>query len=81
MNFFNTTISFYHEVDVPGKKYSENFHQHVISVNNVSDLIEKIILERDLGKENILIRIGSGGGSGFMKIWLSLFDLDEEAPC
>ena len=76
--FEQTAISFYRQVYVHGKKYSENFDQHdVITVNNVSDLIEKIILKRNISKENIF---GLDGGSGFMKICQPLFDLDEKAP-
>ena len=77
--FEHTTMSFYREVEVQGKKYSENFDQHVITVNDISGLIEKIILERDLSKNNVLVRIGLDGGGGFAKICLSLFDLDQEA--
>ena len=77
--FEHTTMSFYREVEVQGKKYSENFDQHVITVNDISGLIEKIILERDLSENNVLVRIGLDGGGGFAKICLSLFDLDQEA--
>ena len=77
--FEHTTMSFYCEVKVQGKKYSENIDQHVITVNDISGLIEKIILERDLSENNVLVRIGLDGGGGFAKICLSLFDLDQEA--
>lgn len=31
--FMHTTISFYREADIQSKKYSENFDQHIITVN------------------------------------------------
>ena len=74
--FEHTTMTFYREVEVQGKKYSENFDQHVITVNAITGLIEKIILGRDLIENNVLVRIGLDGGGGFAKICLSLFDLD-----
>ena len=78
--FEHTKISFYHEVTVEGTnvKHSEHFAQHVIIVNDISGLIDKVIFERNLNEDNLIIRIGLDGGGGFMKICLSLFDLDEE---
>ena len=39
--------------------------------------MEKIILERNIEEKNVLIRIGLDEGGGFMKICLSIFDLNE----
>ena len=47
-------------------------------MNDISGLIDKVIFERNLSEDSIIIRIGLDGGGGFMKICLSLFDLDAE---
>jgi len=78
--FEHTKISFYHEVTVEGTKtkHPDTFEQHVIIVNDISGLIDKVIFERNLNEDNLIIRIGLDGLGGFMKIRLSLFYLDEE---
>ena len=55
----------------------ENFQQNVIVCADINSLIEKIIEERDIA--DLLIRIGLDGGGGFMKVCLSIFNLDEKA--
>ena len=48
----------------------DNFQQHFVVCNNINTLIVKIIEERSLNEENILIRIGLDGGGGFVKMCL-----------
>ena len=76
--FESKTIRFDREIEVKGKKYAESFDQHVITTNKISDLIDKIILHRNLNHENVLVKIGLDGGGGFLKVCLSLFDLTTE---
>ena len=54
-----------------------NFEQHVVICNDLNGLVDKIIKERNIDKTNMLIRIVLDGGGGFMKICLSIFDLNE----
>lgn len=59
------------------QKVHENFQQNVIVCTDITLLIEKVIEERDI--TDPLIRIGLDGGRGFMKVCLSIFNLDEKA--
>ena len=59
------------------QKVKDNFQQHFVVSNNINTLIVKIIEERSLYEENILIRIGLDGGGGFVKMCL-LFDIEEK---
>ena len=46
--------------------------------NNVPDFIDVILRERLLeDKDSVLIRIGIDGGGGFLKICLSIFDIND----
>ena len=54
-----------------------NFEQHVVIYNDLNGLVDKIIKERNIDETNMLIRIDLDGGGGFMKICLSIFDLNE----
>ena len=69
------TLKFTRNIETQGKKYSELFDQHVVTTNDISKLIEKIILHRSLNEENVFVRVGLDGGGGFLKVCLSLFDL------
>ena len=53
----------------------QDIDQHVVTTNDISKLIEKIILHRSLNEENVFVRVGLDGGGGFLKVCLSLFDL------
>ena len=64
------TISFNRNVEIQGKKYSENFEQHVIITNDIANLIDKVILHRELNNENVLVRVGLDGGGGFLIFFL-----------
>ena len=58
-------------------KVSENFEQSTVMCNNVPDFIDVILRERLLeDKDSVLIRIGIDGGGGFLKICLSIFDIN-----
>ena len=46
--------------------------------NNINTLIDRIIEKRSLNEENILIRIGLDGGGGFVKMCLSVFNMEEK---
>ena len=59
-------------------KVSENFEQSTVMCNNVPDFIDVILRERLLeDKDSVLIRIGIDGGGGFLKICLSIFDIND----
>ena len=48
------------------KKIAENYTEHVIKTNDLPKLIDEIILKRKLNSENVIVRVGLGGG-GFLK--------------
>ena len=51
-----------------------NFKEHAVVTNNISGLIDKVLVERGLNKDDVLIRGGLDGGGGFLKVCISLFD-------
>ena len=63
------------------QKVKDNFQQHFVVCNNNNTLIDKIIEERSLNEENILIRIGLYGGSGFVKMSLFVRYRRKERRC
>ena len=58
------------------KNTSRNFYECAIVTNDIKGLIDKILVERQLDKDNVLIRIGLDGGGGFMKVCMSIFELE-----
>ena len=58
-------------------KPTEHFDKHVVLCNDLDGLIDKVIRCRNLHEDNTLICIGIDGGGGFLKICLSIFDLNE----
>ena len=58
------------------KKSRSNFQQHVVGCNDLNALIKRVIEERGINESNMLIRIGMDGGGGFMKMWMSIFQLN-----
>ena len=62
------------------EKTKNNFTQNVVVCNDLNGLIDKLILERGIDEKNMLIRIGLDGGGGFMKICLSIFELESKPP-
>ena len=63
------------------QKVKDNFQQHFVVCNNINTLIVKIIEERSLNEENILIRIGLDGGGGFVKMCLFVRYRRKERRC
>ena len=61
--------------EIKGRKIAENFEQYVIVAKNISCFIDEVIKSRGLDVSTTLIRIELDGGGGFIKIFLSLFDL------
>ena len=60
------------------KKIEENFHQTTIGCSNLSGLIGAILEKRQrMEEDSLLLRIGIDGGGGFLKICLSVFDIDD----
>ena len=55
-----------------------NFQQHVVLCNNLNELIDDIIRERNIDDKDLLVRIGMDGGGGFLKICLSVFQLQRD---
>ena len=56
-------------------KSRETFEQKVVLCCNLDALIERMIRERNIDEDNMLIRVGIDGGGGFLKVCLSVFDL------
>ena len=63
---------------VEGDKKRENFEQHVATCRDLNGLVEKVIQERNINEERMLIKIGLDGGGGFMKICLSIFKINDD---
>ena len=57
-------------------KTKDNF-EHVAICNNLDQLIYRMIQERNIDENNVLIRIGLDGGGGFLKVCLSVFDFGQ----
>ena len=58
------------------RKVAENYDEHVIVTKNLSEFIDGIILRRKLNEESVLVRVGLNGGGGFLKVCLSILDLN-----
>ena len=58
------------------KNVTRNFSEYAIVTTDITGLIDKVLLERQLDKKDALIRIGLDGGGGFLKVCLSIFNLD-----
>ena len=52
--------------------------QHTIICTNLSSLVEKVINVRELDNETAMVRIGLDGGRGFIKVVLSIFELNTD---
>ena len=59
-------------------KSKENFEQHITVCSDLNGLLNKIIDERQINEENMLVRIGMDGGGGFLKVCLSAFEFENE---
>ena len=59
-------------------KVEHMISQHTVLCSDVNSLINKVVSLRKLS-DHALIRIGLDGGGGFVKVILSVFDLDEHA--
>ena len=57
-------------------KSRDNFEQHVVICNDLNALIDTMIETRGIKEDDMLVRIGLDGGGGFMKICLSVFDMN-----
>ena len=57
-------------------KQKINYKDYAVLCKDVNGLIDYIMAERELHDDNTLIRIGLDGGRGFMKICLSVFDIN-----
>ena len=55
------------------------FWQHAVFAKAASDLIDKIVTHRKLDLDDVLIRVSLDGGGGFLKICLSVFDINNLA--
>ena len=64
---------------VEGDKKQENF-EHVATSHDLNGLVEKVIQERNINEEGMLIKIDMDGGGGFMKICFSIFEINESNP-
>ena len=62
-------------------KLSENFEQPTVLCKKLPELIDAILLKRQKEhKDSVLIRIGIDGGGGFLKICMSIFDMNNPFP-
>ena len=57
-------------------KPTKYYKEHAAICKDLPGLIEKVIQTQNLDESRSLIRIGIDGGGGFLKICLSIFDLD-----
>ena len=55
----------------------ENYERELVVCNDVEELVRRTIAERNLDDGDVLIRVGMDGGGGFMKICLSIFNINE----
>ena len=56
-------------------KTERSFKEHAVVTKNISGLIDKVLVERELDTDDALIRVGLDGGGGFLKVCMSIFDL------
>lgn len=76
-HFFLTRKSF---VNLKQDKILDQPEKYVVLCNNVDNLIDVILDQRyhNMSTENILLKVCLDGGGGFMKICLSVIQMDEE---
>ena len=62
-------------------KITKNVEVPTVVCSNLSDLIEKVMQERQRKDgDSILIKISIDGGGGFLKFGTSIFDIDDPSP-
>ena len=58
-------------------KVSENFEQCTVVCNDLPKFVDLVLQKRSLeNSESLLVKVGIDGGGGFLKICLSVFDMD-----
>lgn len=50
----------------------------IVFCKDADELVDRIVRKRNLDRDNLLIRVGIDGGGGFLKIGLSVFELEED---
>ena len=77
--FFDRKVLRFIKTD-KNNKITENLQEPVILCTDVNELIKKVIEERELDENDLLVRVGLDGGGGFVKVCLSLFNLCSDRP-
>ncbi len=62
------------------KNATRRFTEHAIITKDLTGLIDRVLIERKVRKDDVLIKIGLDGGGGFLKICMSIFDLQSPVP-
>lgn len=62
------------------KKTSENREVPTVVCNDLPSLINKVLRARQREKEKVLIKISIDGGGGFLKICVSVFEINDPIP-
>ena len=79
-NFFEMRKLVYRREDKETKA-AGHFEQPTVICNNLTGLIDEILRKRQrVEDESLLIKISIDGGGGFLKICLSIFDINDPLP-
>ena len=62
---------------LPARKFS----QHSVFTKDITKLTDEIIARRSLNHDDVFIRVGLDGGGGFLKICLSVFEINNLTSC
>ena len=62
-------------------KLSENFEHATVLCRNLPELIDLNLKRQKEHRDSVLIRIGIDGGGGFLKIYMSIFNINNSFPC
>ena len=65
--FFQEEYIIFNEEDKKAKSM-RNFKEHAVVTNNISGLIDKVLVERGLNKDDVLIRVWLDGEGEFLKV-------------
>ena len=79
--FFQYEMLLFMEEESKAKRPERKFRQHAVFTSDITGLIDMIIDHRNLNLADAVIRIGLDGGGGFVKICVSVFDVEKKVSC
>ena len=78
-NFFQLRKLVYRRED-KDTKIPKNIELPTIVCSELPAMIEQILQKRERDRESVLIKISIDGGGGFLKVCLSIFDINDPCP-